>query len=81
MIESQEKCSSIVLNRKRYPNLANNSTARLNLIFIGILSFGDTQNPYFISRHKISDAVTGKKLLKDFEFIHPQCVTGRKVNF
>ncbi len=43
--------------------------SKLNpVFFIGILSFEVTQNPYFISRHKITDVETGENLLKDIEF-------------
>ena len=36
--------------------------------FIGILSFNITQNPGYISRHKIVDIETGENLISDIEF-------------
>ncbi len=36
--------------------------------FIGILDFTVTQNPSYISRHSITDVVTGEQLIKDIEF-------------
>ncbi|MDQ5930148.1 MAG: hypothetical protein QG594_1935 [Bacteroidota bacterium] len=36
--------------------------------FIGILNFEITQNPHYISRHKVIDLETGKNTIKDIEF-------------
>lgn len=38
------------------------------VFFIGILDFEITQNPDYISRHKIVDTETGENLLSDIEF-------------
>ena len=40
----------------------------LSCNFIGILSFNITQNPGYISRHKIVDIETGENLISDIEF-------------
>jgi predicted transposase/invertase (TIGR01784 family) len=36
--------------------------------FIGILNFEITQNPHYISRHKVIDLETGENTIKDIEF-------------
>ena len=38
------------------------------VIFIGILDFGYTQNPHYISRNQVRDIETGEQILKDLEF-------------
>jgi predicted transposase/invertase (TIGR01784 family) len=37
-------------------------------IFIGILEFNHTQNPHYLSRHRILDVETGEHCLRDIEF-------------
>ena len=37
-------------------------------IFIGILDFVHTQNPHYLSRHRILDIETGERCIKDIEF-------------
>ncbi|MEM7659458.1 MAG: Rpn family recombination-promoting nuclease/putative transposase [Bacteroidota bacterium] len=37
-------------------------------IFIGILEFSHTQNPHFLSRHRILDIETGEQCIRDIEF-------------
>jgi predicted transposase/invertase (TIGR01784 family) len=38
------------------------------VFFIGILDFEVTQNPHYISRHRITDVETGENLITDVEF-------------
>lgn len=44
-----------------YPNLRPT-------FFIGILNFEATQNPHYLSRHKIMDNETGENVIKNMEF-------------
>lgn len=44
-----------------YPNLRPT-------FFIGILNFEATQNPHYLSRHKILDNETGENVIKNMEF-------------
>jgi predicted transposase/invertase (TIGR01784 family) len=38
------------------------------IFFIGILDFSATENPSYISRHKVTDTKTGQQYIKDIEF-------------
>ena len=38
------------------------------IFFIGILDFEATENPNYISRHRVTDAETGQQFIKDIEF-------------
>jgi predicted transposase/invertase (TIGR01784 family) len=38
------------------------------ILFIGILDFIASLNPYYLSRHKVIDTETGEQLIKDIEF-------------
>jgi predicted transposase/invertase (TIGR01784 family) len=38
------------------------------IFFIGILNFSATENPSYLSRHKVTDTETGQQFIKDIEF-------------
>ncbi len=56
---------------KSYSSQIERGDAYKNLnptFFIGILNFEITQNPHYLSRHKVVDIATGENIIKDIEF-------------